>query len=98
MLKMQFGCTRRVHEVSKTQTDRLNPRRMAKAAALKPFLSEIALPQKRRKRAKELGWRSDPKPGAVCNCLRKVLGVVRQQPVGLAGHRREEDRYVCGVP
>ena len=68
------------------------------AAALKTFLSEITLPKEGRKGSKELGGRSDPKPGAVCNCLCKVLGIVRQQPVGLAGHRGEEYRNVCGVP
>ena len=40
---------------------------------------------------------SDPKSGSVCSCLREVLGIARQQPVGL-GHSSKKYRDVRDVP
>ena len=55
-------------------------------------------PEQRRQRAEELRRGRDAQRRPLRNGLRKVPGVVSQQPVGLAGHRRQEDRNISDMP
>jgi hypothetical protein len=60
-------------------------------------LKRSPLPEEGRKSSEEFGRGSDPQSCSVCNRLRKVLGIVSQQPIGLAGYRRKKYGYISGV-